>query len=275
MLSILLKMINKKLLDEYFSFYLKKHHKNQNIYFLLKNSKIIHEFVNKNIPLHYINSIVECLEAGVSVKKIKKFLKQIKEHDFSAIILVDIGQSKKIFLQENHSIIDPSTKQYYFNYYQNKEAINLYKDSKVLRFNDIYKVILKYKQKGNLEKIYEYCIYVFNVQKYKNIFSVDELQNLYEIFSNVVLTIKNPRESYKIFKLFYKELNEPFFLKQMAIILFLSKHYPFSLKFFSKYYNLIRHNQLEQHKIHNIMQIIESIMIIKNKQKLKLIKKES
>jgi hypothetical protein len=270
-------MKNIKIPEEYFRFYLNKHHKDQNIYFLLKNSKIIHEFVNKNIPLHYINSIVECLEAGISIKKIKKFLKQIKEHNFPAIILLDVGQSKKILIQENQSIIEPNTKQYYLNFYQNTEnkTIHLYKDSKILKFNDIYKVILKYKQKGNLEKIYDYCNYVFNVQKYNNIFSVDELQNLYEIFSNVVLTIKKPKEAYRIFKLFYRDLNEPFFLKQMAIILFLCKHYQISLNFFSKYYNLIRHNKLEQNKIQNMMQIIESIMLIKNKQKLKLLKKES
>ena len=270
-------MKNKKIPEEYIRFYLNKNHKNQNIYCLLKNSKIIHEFVNKNIPLHYINSIVACLKAGISLKKIKKFLKQIKEHEFSAIILVDVGQSKKILIQENQSIIEPNSKQYYLNFYQDTEfnTIHLYKDSKILKFNDIYKVILKYKQKGNLEKIYEYSNYVFNVQKYNNIFSGDELQNLYEIFSNVVLTIKKPKEAYRIFKLFYRDLNEPFFLKQIAIILFLCKHYQISLKFFSKYYNLIRHNQLEQHKIQSMMQIIESIVLIKNKQKLKLVKKES
>jgi len=53
------------------------------------------------------------------------------------------------------------------------------------------------------------------------------------------------------------------------------KHYQISLNFFLKYYNLIRHNKLEQNKIQNMMQIIESIMLIKNKQKLKLLKKES
>jgi hypothetical protein len=88
-------MKNIKILEEYFRFYLNKHHKDQNIYFLLKNSKIIHEFVNKNIPLHYINSIVECLEAGISIKKIKKFLKQIKEHNFPAIIFIGCRANRK------------------------------------------------------------------------------------------------------------------------------------------------------------------------------------
>ncbi|GIX41060.1 MAG: hypothetical protein KatS3mg129_0793 [Leptospiraceae bacterium] len=278
--------LNKKQTD-YLLYYFKKNKEYKKYLPLLKRSKIWNEFINGEIPLYYIESIINCLESGISVKYLKKILKHLRKHNFPELLIYQNLNNSKLFIKEGNIVIEPETSQYILNFYSNeihnkekKEILN----PEVISLKDIYKIIIDNYNKKNYTKVYEYSYHIIKLQKYNKIFlfNSEEMFKFYEIYATAILNLKSAKESFRIFKTLFKELNEPYFLKQLGIQLFLSKHFKFSLKFFYRYYRYIRQKNIdslklneEEIKIKSIIKI-NKIMLFMNdkndKAKLKLIK---
>jgi hypothetical protein len=275
-------MMKNKIINEVFlNFYLKKQGFSENTYLILKKSKIFKDLQKEKVPVFYLLNIAKVIEAGLTIKKLKQILKDLKKMNYPTWFIDKNENNSKIILYviEGKNLLDPSTEQYLlnFNFFQESNK------SEVINVNSVYRLVLKYFHKNDYQKVWEYSDFLIKALKYNHTLQKGEILQFYEIYTNTVLTIKKPIEAYQIFKKLYLELEQPFFLKQMGIVLFLSKHYKLSLNYFYKYYNVIRQmdkekvllNNNEEEKIMLLIQIIKSILIInkKNSKKLKLIKK--
>ncbi len=213
------------------------------------------------------------LKHGLSYKKIKYFIPFIlNQKKLELLKLNNHLLSSNLLILENNHLIDPLSNQYYLNFNKNPN------NTELLDIFDIYKIIYKYYEEENYQKVYELLSIILKNKNYRNKLDNTKKFFFYEIYGKTILNLFSERDAIHIFINLKRQTKDFYFYKFIAMILLFHKHYKFSYKFFDEYYNLIQreYNELSnlQEELQNIKFILDLLKIINtntSKKDLKLI----